>query len=383
MSSNKKVSEQAYAYTPGLKVKRNMEVIKRRQLPIEGEALVKVGDEVDYDTIVAKTYVKGDPEIVKVAALLGFRTTPEDVEAYLLKNVGEKVTKGERFAGYKAFFGLFQKWVESPVDGIIESVSLTTGQVVIREAEIPVEISAYIPGKIVAVHADGATISTDAAIIQGIFGVGGEVHGEIKIAVENTDEVLSPDKITSDDKGKMLIGGSLMTLDAIKKAIEVGAVALITGGIRYHDVTTLLGEAIGVAITGHEEIGITLIATEGFGNMNMADRTFNLFKSMEGYLASGNGATQIRAGVIRPEIVIPHKLEAEDPSELELAAGMIPGTPIRLIREPYFGEIGVVHSLPVELQIVDTGSKVRVLDAKLDDGRIVTVPRANVEIIEE
>ena len=87
MSSDKKVSEQAYAYTPGLKVKRNMEVIKRRQLPLEGEALVKVGDEVEYDTIVAKTYVKGDPEIVKVAALLGFRTTPEDVEAYLLKNI--------------------------------------------------------------------------------------------------------------------------------------------------------------------------------------------------------------------------------------------------------------------------------------------------------
>jgi len=62
---------------------------------------------------------------------------------------------------------------------------------------------------------------------------------------------------------------------------------------------------------------------------------------------------------------------------------MQPGTPVRIIREPYFGEIGTVASLPVELQKVETGSDVRVLVVRLDDGREVTVPRANVEIIEE
>jgi hypothetical protein len=62
---------------------------------------------------------------------------------------------------------------------------------------------------------------------------------------------------------------------------------------------------------------------------------------------------------------------------------MVPGTPIRILRQPYFGAIGVVHSLPVELQALESESKVRVLNVELDDGQIVTVPRANVEIIEE
>ena len=36
----------------------------------------------------------------------------------------------------------------------------------------------------------------------------------------------------------------------------------------------------------------------------MGDRTFNLLKSHDSKFVSINGATQIRAGVIRPEIVI-------------------------------------------------------------------------------
>jgi hypothetical protein len=39
--------------------------------------------------------------------------------------------------------------------------------------------------------------------------------------------------------------------------------------------------------------------------------------------------------------------------------------------------------LPVELAQVETEAKVRVLDVELEDKRKVTLPRANVEIIEE
>jgi len=60
----------------------------------------------------------------------------------------------------------------------------------------------------------------------------------------------------------------------------------------------------------------------------------------------------------------------------------VPGTPIRIIREPYFGKLAEVVDLPPELQVIETEAKVRILRAKITDGTIVTVPRANVEIIE-
>lgn len=62
---------------------------------------------------------------------------------------------------------------------------------------------------------------------------------------------------------------------------------------------------------------------------------------------------------------------------------MVPGTTVRIIRNPYFGAIGKIHSLPMELREIDTGSKVRILEVDLEDGKQVVVPRANVEIIEE
>ncbi|MCJ7730699.1 hypothetical protein MUP51_00135, partial [Candidatus Bathyarchaeota archaeon] len=175
--------------------------------------------------------------------------------------------------------------------------------------------------------------------------------------------------------------GNRVTLDALKKAVQVGVSAIVSGGIRHEDLTTFTGEEIGVAITGQEEVGITLIITEGFGNMNMSQRTFDLLKEFEGYSASVNGSTQIRAGVLRPEIIIPHELKEEDAESL--SQGMVPGTPIRIIRQPYFGAIGKVHSLPVELQKLESESMVRVVNIELNGGEVVTVPRANVEIIEE
>ncbi len=376
-----KESGEAHAYTPGLKVKRAMTIDKLRRLPIPGEVLHKVGDKVNYDTKVARTEISGEPEIVKVAMVLGVEA--EDMTRYMLKKAGDKVKEGENIAFYTALFGLIKKSVPSPKDGVIESVSEVTGQVIVRGAPIPVEVDAYLPGKIVGViPREGAVVQTHGAFIQGIFGIGGETHGEIKVVVSGNGEEITPDKIGPDCKGKILIGGSLVTLEAMKKAAQVGVSAVVVGGVRHQDLTTFTGQEIGVAITGQEEVGITLIITEGFGKMNMSATTFNLLKSFEGYLACVNGATQIRAGVLRPEIIIPHEEKGEEKGET-FAMGMVPGTPVRIIRQPYFGAIGVVDHLPVELQAMESESMVRVLTVKLSDGTTATVPRANVEIIEE
>ena len=61
---------------------------------------------------------------------------------------------------------------------------------------------------------------------------------------------------------------------------------------------------------------------------------------------------------------------------------LVVGTIVRLIKEPYFGEIGIVYNLPMALEKVETEAKVRILQVKLEDNRIVTVPRANVEMME-
>jgi len=375
-------SSEAYAYTPGLKAKRAATVSKTRKLPIRGEVCVNVGDKVNFDKIIARTQLSGNPEIVNAALLLGVEA--QELPEHVSKRVGEKVAEGEVIAASGSLLGFMKKQVTSPVNGTIESISDATGQIIVRGLPVPVDIDAYIPGKVVELlPAEGAVIETNAAFVQGIFGIGGETHGKIRMAVDSPDEVLTADKITSKDKGAVAVGGSLVALEALRRGVEVGVACVVAGGISHTDVTTFIGEEIGVAITGQEEVGLTLIITEGFGRMNMSRRTFDLLRSFEGRMACANGATQIRAGVLRPEIIIPHEKAPEKIADKELASGMVPGTPVRIIRLPYFGAIGKVVSLPVELQQVESRSFVRVLTVELDDGRVVSVPRANVEIIEE
>ena len=380
-NNSEKNTDEAFAYTPGLKVKRSMIVSKERRLPLLGDILVEEGARVSYDMIVAKTEVPGDPQLVKASAILGI--DQDEVLDFLHKKEGDKLRKGEVFGNYKAFFGLINREITSPMDGEIESISKLTGQVIIRPEPVPVDVNAYIPGKVVDIMPrEGVVVATQAAFIQGILGLGGEAHGEIRIVVDSPEDELTAERVSEDDKGRILIGGSIITLEGFKRAVEIGVAGLVAGGMNYTDVTEIMGRAIGVAITGQEELGTTLIITEGFGKMNMSTRTFNLLKSFEGYVAAINGATQIRAGVLRPEIIIPHE-ETEESDKEELSAGMVSGTSVRIIREPNFGAIGTVAGLPVELQRVESGSKVRVLVVRLDDGTEVTIPRANVEIIEE
>ncbi len=61
---------------------------------------------------------------------------------------------------------------------------------------------------------------------------------------------------------------------------------------------------------------------------------------------------------------------------------MIIGTLVRIIRRPHFGHIGRIAGLPVEPQPLSSESRARVVEVELEDGRTVTVPRANIEIME-
>src|SRR5690606_29844259 len=99
--------------------------------------------------------------------------------------------------------------------------------------------------------------------------------------------------------------------------------------------------------------------TEGFGEIAMADRTHRLLVAREGAEASVNGATQIRAGVMRPEVLIPIGPEdrVEESGE-DFEAGVLEvGRLLRVIRDPYFGLIGRVSALPSEPAVLGSGSK--------------------------
>ncbi len=372
----------AHAYTPGLKVTENLLVRKRRILPLKGEVVVKVGDKLNPNDVVARTHLPGNVVPLNVANKLG--VPPEDLPIVMQKKEGDPIKEGEQIALKKSFIKWFSSSASATITGTIESISSITGQVLQRGEPIPVEVTSYVKGTVAeVVENEGVVMETYASFVQGIFGIGGETFGDIRIAVPDNTTVLEDNLITDDMKGKVIVGGAMVTASALKKAISVGVKGIVVGGFDDKDLRDFLGYDIGVAITGNEDMGITLVVTEGFGQIDMAQKTFQLLKRHEGEMACINGATQIRAGVIRPEVVVPTEIKNDE--EIEAASGiggLATGSPIRVIRHPYFGYLGTVTDLPAPLHVLESESKARVLKVKFDDGSEVVVPRANVEMIE-
>lgn len=373
----------AQAYSPGLTVTKSIVLKKDRILPLKGKVLVKKGDKVKSETVVAETLLPGKVVPFKLSNKLGVPAS--SLDQYLKLKPGDFIKKGELIAETKGFFGFFKSSVKAPIDGEIESISKITGQMLLREPRIPIQVKAFIDGIVEEViEEEGVVIKNRSAYIQGIFGLSGERSGEIKILVSSPEEIIDPKNIDDSCKDKIIVCGALVSYEAIKRAQEVGVRGIISGGIDDRDLKKLLGYNIGVAITGHEEIGLTIVVTEGFGEIKMAKNSYELLKSFEGHKASIHGITQIRAGVMRPEIIIPIKFTETDLKDEEAKMATLEiGTTIRVIRQPNFGLIGKVTDLPEKLTKVESETMVRILEAELENGKKVTIPRANVEVIEE
>ena len=371
----------AHSYTPGLKVLKKTIFKKERILPLKGNVLVKSGDQLSPDTIVASTNLPGNVQMLKVSNILNI--DPKDVVEALQVKEGLEVKKGDIIAETSGIFGMFKSSVESPVDGTIESISQSTGRVVVREAPIPVEVDAYVSGVVdEVVENEGIVLKSNAAFIQGIFGIAGEKRGDLLLVSSGPGEELAADQITAEMKGKILIGGSFLSLEAYKKALSVQVAGIVVGGFNYYDLKAVLGYNLGVAITGTEKLNTALIVTEGYGSIPMSESTFSLLKENDGKAASINGATQIRAGVIRPEIVIPiDNYNKEDDSKSKVPEGIQEGSIVRVIRSPNFGKIGKVISLPSELNKMESETMVRVAEIYID-GKNILIPRANLEMVE-
>jgi hypothetical protein len=370
----------AHTYTPGLRVTPYTAVRRRRLLPLPGQVLVEVGDQVAAEDVVARTELPGAVHPVNVINKLGI--TAGEIKDFMCKQEGETIEAGETLAETRPLIKWFKSSATSPVAGTVENISTVTGQVILREPPKPLEVRAYVDGTVVEVlEGSGVEVEARGAFLQGILGVGGETLGELVVVVDSPDQELDPGLLTEAHRGKVVVGGSYASGAVMSRARELQVAGIVVGGIHDQDLRALLGYDLGVAITGHEDVGFTLVITEGFGKVAMAHRTFELLGQLAGRRASLSGATQIRAGVLRPEIIVP-LAEQEVQTEATEREGLQRGDTIRVIRAPYFGRLATVTDLPAELTRLPSESRVRVLEAEFEDGTRAVLPRANVEVLQ-
>ena len=187
------------SYTPGLKVLSKTIIIVNRLLPMKGNVHYSIGDNVKADDIVASTEMPGNVQMVNISKQLNIE--PENVLEAMLVKLDDSISKDQIIAESKGVFGLFKSQLKSPIDGTLANISKITGQAILSEPPQPIQIDAYISGKIKNVFdKEGVVIETEGALIQGILGLGGESRGDLIVLVDSPCQELESEMILPEHK---------------------------------------------------------------------------------------------------------------------------------------------------------------------------------------
>jgi hypothetical protein len=282
--------------------------------------------------------------------------------------VGDTVKEGEAIAVKGGGLIPLRRVCRSPVAGGI--VSIKSGQVVLESKTEILELHAHFRGTVVSVMPSlGVVIETVGALVQGVWGAGGEAQGVLKMVAEDPGEKLVAEAIDVGCHGAIIVGGSSVDEEALQQAEQMQVCGIVVGSIEAD-----LGER-------DSDFPCPIIATEGMGQVPMASVIFELLRSNAGREASISGVTRLRWGTVRPEIIIPLQRRGTTPPPQQLGGALEVGAQVRIIRQPYLGSIGQVVSLPSQPRTVDSGASLRGAEVELEEIGRVFVPYTNLELI--
>jgi len=269
--------------------------------------------------------------------------------SYLLKKKGDSVQIGETIAGLRAIPGLsfYTKKISAPCSGTITQIDYDTGTVVIQKDLPIVELKSFYWGKITSIIPDyGAEIEFNGYVGSCIYGVGEICWGKLVegINAEIKENIVFIDHLSDDEA---------------KRIVEFKPVGIIVGSTNYENIQFLL----------HNKIVAVVI--EGFGKKQISNNFKTFLRKSENKNILINGTTQLRAGVIRPQIIVPSDEEyykRENNEKVKIIWGEHYGKTGRKLAEPYEG-------------IIDSGIKTWLCNVICDDNKKITVPYANLEYL--
>jgi len=205
------------------------------------------------------------------------RVRPEHIKPYIRVSEGQLVEKGQPVAVMMRPGDM--RYCRSPMRGKVREINHRYGIIHIEPFLEELEIRAWMPGQVGEVTDQGCVIENDGVDIEGVWGIGGEVSGQLSLR----------------DVGPGLISvREAATKEDLAIVASENGTGLLVGSLHLKDVLDL-------------DPVFTIVLTTGFGDAPMESGLLRIFENFDGKLVLLDGTTEMRVGVKRPRVILPNK----------------------------------------------------------------------------
>lgn len=366
-----------------IRIKPSICMMVKRQLKGPGRIVVQKNVEVSPHDVIGHYKQTLGFTVINGAAELG--VDPTEVPRLLSKAVGQTVFKGELVASKK---GLFKSsHILSPTDGIFQSLNEKTGEITFKLIPKEMPLSAGVFGIVENIDYEKGEVMIKGMMteVYGVLGTGNEKEGFINV-IAGASDLVDKQHINISQKGQIIVAGSLIMEATIKKALSCGVAGIICGGLNMDDYL-----AMALSLNPQKrigtEIGISIIASEGFGLVPMGDDVYEILKRHAGRFAIIQGNMG--------RILLP----SDDPNSilscrkvglpLKEALGVRPeirvaeikkGSKVRLIAPPFMGAQGEVLEIDGTPTRLESGISTYLVTIGTRFKKI-KIPFSNLEVI--
>jgi len=337
-------------------------VLHRVWLPVGATVLVEVGHSVEPAEVLATRRPPSGGISVPIASRL--RRSAADAAELLSIRPGTVLDAGDRIAddGHG-------RQVVAPQPCLFLAYDLDDGSALVAPLGATEPILGHVRGEVTTVTTDAIEIRVAGALVAGIGGSGNAVHGELRMAVNDPGEELRAGSIDVGATGRILVGGSRASAEALTRARAMGVAGIVVGGVLDKELRDFEATQRRRREVGGASGDLAIVILEGFGKVGIDAELFGWFASHEGRVASIFGDT---ARVYVYEADPP-------PGRLVLPR---PGNRVVALRRPFAGVGGELLRVIDQPQAGAAGVVARSALVRFEDGRTAIVPLANLEATE-
>jgi hypothetical protein len=324
---------------------------RRRNLPVPGKILVRIGQRIQATEVVATTQIS--PGFVWIDLARGLGIKPARVNRYLQVQEGEQIFTGDVLAGP---VGLMRRVFHSPQTGNV--LKIKDGKALLEIEREPNALKAGSVGVVTGlIDNQGVEIDSTGTLVQGVWGNDRFEMAPIVFHAKSPVQVLSADSLGPHLANSIVVAGHCEHAELLEKLAFLPVKGLVLAS---------LNPRLAPAVM---KMDIPIMLVEGFGKHPFSSLAFHMLRSVNQHEGIING---------RDLMVETGNLDWTEP--VPAFAPLKLDQRVRLSSGPYFGKLGILEGVKAQPD-KRLGIKVQAGEIKLENGERLVQPLRNLEII--